>query len=446
MGSAEHFLPWTVAWIAYNLTLWVFLVICAPVWIPWMLCARKRRSNFLARLALGGGLRSSRTTNPHFWVHSVSVGETLAAAPFIRKLKSAAPDAVITLSTVTITGQDTARRALMESVDAVIYFPLDLSFICSRFLDRIRPDAVVILETEIWPNFLAECAKRNIPVVILNGRISEKSFNGYRRISWLFRRVLRDISVIGAQTPEDARRYSDLRCDSGDVFPTGNMKYDMAVPVTEHVLASLMSRVRESGGRWLVAGSTHEGEETAILKGFAKARVYDPHLHLLIAPRHPERFDRVERLCVEAGLSVTRKAICPEDGLSEAVHILLLDTVGELSGAYALADIAFVGGSLVPVGGHNILEPACFGVPVMTGTYMENFREMASLFRRSDAISVVDSPEAFGTVLLDLLKDPESASRMGGRGRNLIRSCQGATDRNVALVLDAMRNRKDSGK
>jgi 3-deoxy-D-manno-octulosonic-acid transferase len=402
-----------------------------------MLAARKRRANFLARMGAGLSRIPAGRGTPSIWVHSVSVGETLAAAPFIRALKQSTPGVGITLSTVTLTGQETARVALGDAVDTVCFFPFDLSFVCGRFLDRIRPDAVVILETEIWPNFLGECAAREIPVVILNGRLSERSFEGYRKLGWLFRRVLGNVSSIGAQTPEDARRYAELRGEGRGVASTGNMKFDMATPVPAPGLASLMSRVREAGGRWLVAGSTHEGEEAAVLDGFARARRTLPNLHLVIAPRHPERFDRVERLCAESGLAVMRRTACPDDVAPADFTVLLLDTVGELAGAYAMADVAFVGGSLVPVGGHNILEPACFGVPVVTGPHTQNFREMVSLFIRAEAVKVAESADALGTTFVGLLCDQEAAGRMGKRGRDLMLSCQGATSRNVSLVLES---------
>ncbi len=446
LRPAERFLPRTPVWIAYNLVLWAALLTAAPVWIPWMLAAGKRRSNFMDRLGFGLSRLSPRRASPGIWIHSVSVGETLAAAPLVRALKIAMPSLDITVTTVTVTGQETARKIIGDSADNVCYFPFDLSSICGRYLDRIRPDAVVILETEIWPNFLAECASRGIPVVILNGRMSERSFCGYRRLSFLFRRILSDVDAIGAQTPADARRYSDLRGTPENVLSTGNMKYDMTVPETEPGLAGIMSRSRESGVRWIVAGSTHEGEETRVLEGFALARLAEPSIKLLLAPRHPERFDRVERLCLDAGFPVSRKTSCLIEGFKDDVPVLLLDTVGELSGAYALADVAFVGGSLVPVGGHNLLEPACFGVPIMTGPHLHNFLEMASLFRKADAVSVVESPVDFGKVLTGLLGDAENARRMGSRGRELMRANQGATARNVKLVLEAISGREGFGR
>jgi 3-deoxy-D-manno-octulosonic-acid transferase len=438
---ADRFLPGTIAWAAYNLVLWIALAVSSILWIPWMLAARKRRSNFPSRLGFGLDRIPAGAGEPSIWVHSVSVGETLAAAPFIRSLLADKPSARIILSTVTLTGQETANKTVGDAVSAVCYFPFDLSFVCSRFLDRIRPSVVVILETEIWPNFLAECGAREIPVVILNARLSEKSFRGYRRLSGLFRRVLANVCAIGAQSSGDAARFAELMGTGECISATGNMKYDMAIPKTDPELASIMNRVREKGGRWLVAGSTHEGEESAILSGFSRARESEKGLHLLLAPRHPERFEKVARLCVEAGLFPLRRTRIAEEGFPDGVSVLLLDTVGELSGAYAMADIAFVGGSLVPVGGHNILEPACFGVPVMTGTHMHNFREMAEMFRREDAAAFIEAPEAFGYGLVRLLADPDAASRMGQRGRSLMLANQGATARNVALVVGAVEHR-----
>ncbi|HEY5997014.1 MAG TPA: glycosyltransferase N-terminal domain-containing protein, partial [Candidatus Deferrimicrobiaceae bacterium] len=250
---ADRFLPGTIGWAAYNLALWIVLAASSPVWIPWMLAARKRRSNFPSRLGFGLDRIPAAAGDPSIWVHSVSVGETLAAAPFIRLLTAENPGAGITLSTVTLTGQETAHKTIGDAVSAICYFPFDLSFICGRFLDRIRPDAVVILETEIWPNFLAECGARNIPVVILNARLSGKSFGGYRKLSGLFRRVLANVSAIGAQTSGDAARFAELKGNGKGIAATGNMKYDMSIPKTNPELASIMNSVRERGGRWLVA-------------------------------------------------------------------------------------------------------------------------------------------------------------------------------------------------
>ncbi|HEY3490845.1 MAG TPA: 3-deoxy-D-manno-octulosonic acid transferase [Candidatus Deferrimicrobiaceae bacterium] len=433
---AERFLRWTPAWFAYNLALVIALLGGFVLWLPWMLAARKRRANFLARLGFGIPPVPHPEGARTFWIHSVSVGETLAAAPFIRSIKNTLPDAGITISTVTLTGQETARKTVGESASAIIYFPFDLPFVCGRFLERVRPDAVIILETEIWPNFLAECASRGIPVAILNGRISERSYAGYKKAGWLFRRVLSNISFIGAQTPEDASRYSELRGRSDGVAATGNMKYDMAVPEISPALFRIMSAVRQGGGKWLVAGSTHEGEEAPILNAVRDLGREFPDLRLLLAPRHPERFDRVERLCESIGMPYVRKTACMDGAFPETARVLILDTVGELSGAYALADVAFVGGSLVPVGGHNILEPACFGVPVMVGPHMDNFREMARQFTRLEAVDVVESAGAFGEVLRGLLIDKERATGMGKRGQDLLAASRGGTERNIRKIIE----------
>jgi 3-deoxy-D-manno-octulosonic-acid transferase len=431
---ADRFLPWRPAWIAYNAILSVALVAGFPIWFPWMLAARKRRANFLQRLGSGLGKNPVGKGAPSIWVHSVSVGETLASVPFVRALKARFPSATITFSTVTLTGQEAAGKALEGTVSSFRYFPLDLPFVCGRFLDRIRPDAVVILETEIWPNFLAECAARAIPVAILNGRLSDRSFSRYMKLQGLFRKILADVDRIGAQTREDADRYARIRRDADGIFATGNMKYDMAVPSPNPGLAAIMSRTREEGGLWFVAGSTHEGEEEAVASGYLEAAGRFPSLRLLVAPRHPERFERVEQLLSAAGMRVVRKSSCGPDGLPSGTCALLLDTIGELSGAYAQADVAFVGGSLVPVGGHNLLEPAAFGVPVMTGTHLHNFKDMAARFRAADAAAFLETPGSLGRRLAEMLEDTEGRRAMGERGRQLMVSCQGATLRNVEMV------------
>lgn len=441
---AERFLPGTPAWIAYNLVLCAVLLGGLPLWLPWMLAARKRRANFLRRLGLGLRLPQDPGGSPTVWVHSVSVGETLASAPFIRSLKAELPEASIVLSTVTLTGQETARKSLGDIAASICFFPFDLPFVCRHFLDRVKPDAVVILETEIWPNFLAECAGRGIPVAILNGRISERSFSGYRRFGTLFRKVLGNVSAVAAQTAVDAKRYSELRGSERGVFATGNMKYDMASPPEGTGLEKIILPARVDEARLFVAGSTHEGEEAAVLKAFAVAKRSFPGLLLVLAPRHPERIDRVERLCAEAGFrAVRRTAAAPGDFGNGKCPVLLLDTVGELAGAYANADLAFVGGSLVPVGGHNILEPAYYGVPILTGPHMDNFREMDSSFRNAGAIVTIASEGEFGETLAGLLSDPERSESIGSRGRELMAESRGATERNVSLVLETIGRSRD---
>lgn len=438
------FVPGTRAHLLYNLALKGALLLSCPAWIPWVALSRKRRRNFPQRLGAGledvVGVRHDRT---RIWLHAVSVGETLSAVSLVRALGKEVPQAEIFVSTVTLTGQDVARTAFRDRIEGTFYFPFDLPGVAGRFLERVGPDVVVLLETEIWPNFLAECAGRGIPVVIVNGRISERSFRRYGRVKPLFARVLDCVSAVAMQTDEDARRIVALGADAERVAVTGNMKFDVP-PRSEgpSALCTWMQEERARGARWVVAGSTHEGEEEAVLGAFRDARAKDRSIRLLLAPRHPERFDSVMELCGRLGWDTARRTRFPPSGGSSA-PVVVLDTVGELSDAFAAADIAFVGGSLVAKGGHNVLEPARFGAPVVVGPHMENFRDIAERFRAGDAIVTVRDAAALREMLAGWAVDPGRFAVIGERGRRLLEGLRGATARNAALIRREMSLRRE---
>lgn len=439
----KTFVPGTGAHFLYNLALGSALVLSAPAWASWTLMAGKRRRNFPDRL----GVRMPDIPPPsgkgRIWIHAVSVGETLSAAPLVRRLRGRLPDAEILFSTVTITGRETAEKVLGSFTDARFYFPFDLPGISRKFIDRVRPDVVVILETEIWPNFLAECSRLGIPAIILNGRISERSLKGYRRLRPLFSRVLGCFSAITTQTEEDARRFLALGADPAVVAVTGNMKFDVAPPPGDlSALHSLMVREKDAGAAWLVAGSTHEGEEEAVLQAFGAVKAVNGSARLLLAPRHPERFGPVEELCRREGWETARMTRLAGDPGAAVPDVLLLDMVGELLSAYAAADIAFVGGSLVPKGGHNILEPALFGVPTLIGPHMQNFREIADIFREAGAVGQVRDAADLSGRLARWAADPSVESGMGRKARELLAAFRGATERNAGVVERELSRRR----
>lgn len=437
---ARSFLPGSPEHLLYNLALGAAVVGGAPLWIPWVLSSGKRRKNFPDRL----GLRAfpgpfPAEGRPTVWIHAVSVGETIASAPLVHRLRESAPGARLLLSNVTITGRGTAERALSGVTDARFYFPFDLPGLCGRFLDRIRPDVVAVVETEIWPNFLAACARRGIPVVIVNGRLSERSFHGYARFGWFFRRVLRTLRAISAQTREDADRFVALGADPSVVTVGGNLKFDVSPPAGERTaLAALLEREKSAGTRWIVAGSTHEGEEPAILRAFLAGRAKDSGLKLLLAPRHPERFAEVESLIRQEGIAPARRTEIPDRPERLDGNVLLLDTVGELSSAYACAALAFVGGSLVPKGGHNVLEPAWHGVPTVVGPHMENFREIADAFLAAGALMQVGGEEELAALVRRFAESPSAYDEVGRKSRELLAAYRGASERHASVVLSAM--------
>lgn len=436
----EAFLPRSGAHLLYNLALSGALLAAGPLWVPWVLLSRRRRVNFLDRL----GVRLDRIPPPsgreRIWVHGVSVGEILSAVPLVRLLRSRLPEAEILVSTVTVTGRETAEKVLGKDTDARFYFPFDVPGIVRRFLDRVRPDLVVVLETEIWPNFLGECAARGIPTAIVNGRISARSLRGYGRLRPLFSRVLRCLAAIAVQTAEDARRFTSLGANPSAVTVTGNMKFDVAPPSADHSpLHDLLLREKKNGASWLVAGSTHEGEEEAVLRAFGKGRAGNGSIRLLLAPRHPERFGTVEALCAREGFDVARKTRLSGDPGAPVPSVILLDTVGELLSAYAAADLAFVGGSLAAKGGHNILEPALYGVPTLIGPHMENFREIAEIFSDAGAVGRVRDAAELSDRISRWAADPSREEEMGVRARELLAAFRGATERNAGLVERELR-------
>ena len=441
-GKRKGFHPGSQAHLLYNLALKGALILAAPAWIPWVALSGKRRKNFPDRLGVRLGRIPPPTGKDRIWIHAVSVGETLSAVPLVRTLREQMPSAELFFSTVTLTGQEVARKALDGQVETTFFFPFDFPRISGRFLDRIGPDVVAILETEIWPNFLGECASRMIPVVIVNGRISERSLRGYGRMRSLFARVLSCVTAIAMQTEEDARRIVSLGADPEKVSVTGNMKFDVAPPPKN--LTPFLSWLRgekERGAAWFVAGSTHEGEEAAVLSAFGDARSVNRSVRLLLAPRHPERFDAVAELCSRHGWEVARKTGISGGGKNVSAPVVLLDTVGELPAAYAAADIAFVGGSIVPKGGHNILEPALFGVPTVTGTHTGNFREITEIFTRGEAVALVRDAAELSRILSEWATDSAPFAEMGKRARSLLEGLRGATGKNAALVARELSRR-----
>ncbi len=381
------------------------------------------------------------------WIHAVSVGEVLAALPLAQRLKEAFPQRRLLISTTTITGQKIAHER-MTFADAVFYFPLDWRGPIRRALHAARPAAVIIVETEIWPNFLRECRRAEVPVVFVNGRLSERSFRGYRRaLSYTFgalagflKKVLGDATVFLMQSREDADRLVALGAPAERVQVTGNIKYDFADPGASPLSAWLQSVLQRSNRRPMVlAGSVLANEEASVLKAFTHVEREFPNALLVLAPRKPEQFDNAAEIVAQSGRVLLRRRDLVLNGaggpaLSQPFDVLLLDTLGELAGLYRIADAVFVGGSLVPGGGHNILEPAAFGKVPVYGPSMENFREMAAKFLQAGAAIQVNSAKDLGAAWAVLLRDTESAASMGGRARELVERNRGATQRVVQEI------------
>jgi 3-deoxy-D-manno-octulosonic-acid transferase len=398
------------------------------------------------------------------WLHAVSVGEFLAARALLDKLKIDLPAYRLVVSTTTLTGQTLARLP-SNNFDGTFYFPFDWRFSVRRALDRVKPSIVVILETELWPNFLRECRRRDVIVILANGRISERSFRRYRRVRSFIRRTIGDLSLMIMQTEADAERARQL--GASRVRVCGNLKYDVAFegfgspddsnlrseisnlePAEQANLAGDIDQLfgLSRSSQLIVAGSTAPGEEEILLGSLREVRTHREleGTRLLVAPRHPERFDEVARLIDRSGFSCTRRSDSSQGSASifgtdstetrsvadqapRGTDVILLDTMGELAAVYRFAAVVFVGGSLVPRGGHNVIEPAAFARPIIVGPHTENFRQIVSDFARAHALVQVD-PSALTGEFIRLLSDPTEACAMGERARNILIANRGATE------------------
>lgn len=390
---------------------------------------------------------SSGSTEKSIWIHAVSVGEVLAVLPLAEQLKKSLPQHRLVVSTTTITGQKIARER-MPFADAIFYFPLDWSGPVRRVLAAARPAAVIIVETEIWPNFLRECRRAEVPVIFVNGRLSERSFRGYGRalsysagaLSGFLKKVLGDATLFLMQSEEDAARLIALGAPRERVLVAGNLKYDLAEAGESPLSAWLEAELAKSNRHPVViAGSVLANEEVPVLRAFAKVEREFPRALLILAPRKPEQFDNAATFVAESGRKLLRRRDLTLNGagsaaLSEPGNVFLLDSLGELAGLYRLADIAFVGGSLVPGGGHNILEPAAFSKVPIYGPSMENFREMSGKFLAAGAAIQVKSSEELGAAWSGLLREPDRAARMGTCARDLVDRNRGATQRVLGYI------------
>ncbi|WP_448694611.1 lipid IV(A) 3-deoxy-D-manno-octulosonic acid transferase [Pseudomonas moraviensis] len=368
------------------------------------------------------------------WVHAVSVGESIAAAPMIRALLQRYPALPITVTCMTPTGSERIQ-ALFANEPRIqhCYLPYDLPCAAARFLDRVQPKLAVIMETELWPNHIHQCAKRGIPVALANGRLSERSARGYGRFSKLTAPMLAEMSLFAIQTEAEAQRFRDLGARPQTVEVTGSIKFDLAID------PQLLQRAAELRSQWQaqdrpvwIAASTHEGEDEVLLDAHRRLLSSHPDALLILVPRHPERFNSVFELCQREGFATVRRSTGAQ--VDAQTSVLLGDTMGELLFLYALADSAFVGGSLVPNGGHNLLEPAALAKPVLSGPHLFNFLDIAAQMREAGALVEVDDAEGLAIEVQRLFELPRDAQRMAEAGLAVMRRNQGALQR----LLDSL--------
>lgn len=366
------------------------------------------------------------------WIHAVSVGETLAAVPLVKALQEKYPDYHLTVTCMTPTGSERVKAAFGDSVDHC-YAPYDMPDAVARFLNRIQPKILIIMETELWPNTIAACHKRNIPVLLANGRLSEKSATAYRRIQPLVRPMFAQLSAVAAQHIDDGARFINLGLADSALTVTGNIKFDLSLDqAIKDKAQQLLTEWRSSNQRpILLVASTHRGEDEIILEAFAQIKTGIENLLLVLVPRHPERFNQVAELCAATGFNLVRRSSADT---VEGADILLGDTMGELMSFFGACDIAFVGGSLVPSGGHNMIEPAAWGVPVLTGPHLFNFSEASQLLLGGDAMQICDSAEQLTEQVVELLNDQQRRADMGSSARRIAEANRGALDKLIALI------------
>jgi 3-deoxy-D-manno-octulosonic-acid transferase len=418
----------------YNLALLAALLAGAPWWLWRMATTQKYRDGLRERLGrvprrLVAG--SGSGGRPLIWLHAVSVGEVLAVTRLVKALDAALPRYFVAISTTTRTGQALARERF--GANRVFYCPLDLPWAVRAYLLALKPCMLVLAETEFWPNLLNGCFRRGISVAVVNARISDRSWPRYQMLRWLWKPLLGRLGSVQAQSETDAERLHALGCAPERVAVAGNLKFD--VRAAEEAEATRLLKTLAASLRFVVAGSTLEGEEAALLEAWPQLLASDAQLAMVLAPRHPERFWAVAALLEKSGNAWARRSewsAKPAEPLRPG-EIVLLDTIGELASVYSLASVAFVGGSLIAAGGHNPLEPAQFGVPIVMGPHYANFVAITESLRAHDALRIA-SKEELGAALVALLGDRPAAEAMGARAREVFERQAGATDRCVAAL------------
>jgi len=422
-------------YVLYSALLAFFLVLTLPYWLLQMMRHGKYRAGLRQRFGAVPSALAGRGEKPVIWIHAVSVGEVVASSEIVKALQQKFPSHRILISTTTSTGQKLA--ALRFGADNVFYFPLDFTFAIRPYLDALRPELVVVAETEFWPNFLRLAKRSGARIAVINCRISDRSLPGYKRLrSWfprLLEKTLENVDLFLAQTEEDARRLVEIGAAESKVTVVGNLKFDVAPPPSPAILESLRESFRYSEAQpVLVCGSTLDGEEGPLLSAFRNILANHPKAVMMLAPRHPERFAEVAALVEQLGFRMWRRSLWSGEALTGGVF--LVDSIGELAALYSLATVAFVGGSLVPRGGHNILEPALYGVPMVTGDHYENFRDIVNFFAKRNAVRIVTVAD-MPLVFMELIENGVERTRLGRNAREAFESQRGATARTISALL-----------
>lgn len=423
--------------LLYNIGIILYFVITLPYYLYKMAFARKYRAGLFQRLGfISRPAREELSGRRVIWIHAVSVGEVQAAMPLIKELRAKLPDRSVLLSTTTMTGNAIAVEKA-GGMATVIYFPLDFPWAVRRALRAFKPEVVAIVETEIWPNFLKAARRQGVPVVIVNGRISDRSFGGYLKLRPILRGILECIDVFCMQTGADAGRVERMGAPRDRIRVTGNMKYEASLgtsPGKEQVCGEIGL---DAGRGYIVAGSTHSGEEEILIRVYERLRGRFKGLSLIVVPRHPERSREVLNIARAAGISSCLRSELPSR--PETPDVVVVDTIGELMSLYAVAEVVFVGKSLAGHGGQNVIEPASLGKAVLFGPHMENFKQASGLLLEAGGAAMVQGEEELEKRLGELLSDDGARTAMGERARRVVECNRGATAGNVALIEEMLK-------
>ncbi len=418
-----------MAYFLYNILLTFFLLFSSPYFLVRSLLQERFRKALPQRM----GFFQSPSFKGPIWVHAASVGEVFCSIPLLKKVKRESPHSKIVLTTMTSTGNEAAKTYLHEA-DQVLFVPFDHPFIIRRAIKKIQPSIFLIAETELWPNLLRSCRKKGIPIILFNGRISRKSFRRYLLFKFFFKECLKYISLFLMQTEEDRRRIIEIGAESQKTKAVGNLKFDQTFPSFNQEAMGEMTKALGFQGneKILIAGSTHSGEEEILIALYKELKKIDPHLVFILAPRHLERLEEVEKIFKKESISWFRKtSLSMGAGQSDQENpgVILLDTMGELMSIYSLGTLVFLGGSLVPIGGHNPLEPLFFKKCVLFGPYMFNFSEISSRLTETGGAIQVSGKEELLSQLKRLLFDELSRKEVGEKGYQFLQKHQGATEK-----------------
>jgi 3-deoxy-D-manno-octulosonic-acid transferase len=427
-----------VMYVLYSALLVLFLLLTLPYWLLQMLRHGKYRAGLRQRFGAIPASLAGGSEKPTLWVHAVSVGEVVASSAVIATLRQRFPSHRVLVSTTTSTGQKLAVQRF--GAENAFYFPLDFAFAIRPYLEALRPELVVVAETEFWPNFLRLAKHSGARIAVINCRISDRSFPGYKRFRFwlpkLLEETLANVDLFLAQTEEDQQRLIAIGAAESKVTVAGNLKFDVTPPPSPAIVESLRDSFSRTGaGPILVCGSTLEDEEGLLLSSFRNVLANHPKAVMILAPRHPERFPEVAALIEKLSFPMSQRSLWSGEPLAGSV--LLIDTIGELSALYSLSTVAFVGGSLVPRGGHNILEPALYGVPIVTGNHYENFRDVVNFFASRNAVRIVGVAE-LPLVFLELIGNDKERATLGKNALAALESQRGATNKTIVALLHLM--------